>query len=65
MKQRYVPSFRNPLNDENFFTKPFKVKGLYNHAKNLDYLDDIDSMGIVLKNDRRTIFPWKPKLKQS
>ncbi|MBU1417892.1 MAG: sulfotransferase [Proteobacteria bacterium] len=59
MKQRYVPSLRNPLDGKNFFTKPFKVKGLYQYANDLGYLEDIRSMGIVLKNDRRNIFSWK------
>jgi Sulfotransferase family len=59
MKQRYVPSLRNPLENDNFFSKPFKVKGLYKHAKNLGYLDNILSMNVVLKNDRRNIFSWK------
>ncbi len=60
MKQRYVPSLRNPLeNSKNIFKKPIKVKGLYKHVKDLGYLDDICSMGIDLKNDKRSIFPWK------
>ncbi len=53
MKKKWVPSLRDPLEGRNILNKSFKVNGLYQYVKELGYSDDIDSMGIALKDDRK------------
>lgn len=52
LQRRYVPSLHNPLEGKNFFSKPFKDSKLYTYVEQLDYLDDVYSMGAALKKSR-------------
>ncbi|MCP3931920.1 MAG: sulfotransferase [Bacteroidetes bacterium] len=60
MNQSYVPSLRDPLeSNKEISNKPIKLKGLYQHVEDFEYVDDIASMGFKLKDDRKRIFlPW-------
>jgi hypothetical protein len=48
MERRYVPSWRDPLDGVNVFSKPLNIPRLYEYVCELGYLEDITSMGIDL-----------------
>ena len=49
-EKKYVPSFRDPLSDPEIIKDPIEIPGLYKYASSLGYLNEIEEMGILMRN---------------